>query len=74
MDAYYHCIVSIEEDLMCCVDDVFSPFVNGGFKVVCISDRIDEVRDENLYLISWKNIFKEKIGHGKGDGGEDGAV
>lgn len=54
----YKCVVDIEEDLMCCVDEVFKPFVNGGFKVINLSKNIEEISDENTYLISWKNIFK----------------
>ena len=54
----YKCVVDIEEDLMCCVDEVFKPFIDGGFKVINLSKNIEEISDENTYLISWKNIFK----------------
>jgi hypothetical protein len=60
VNTFYHCVVNIEEDLMCCVDDVFRPFIEGGFKVINISQNVKELEDENIYLISWKKIFKEK--------------
>jgi hypothetical protein len=56
----YHCVIDIEEDLMCCVEEVFRPFVEGGFKVINLSEQINEIKDENVYLISWKNVFKSK--------------
>ena len=56
----YRCVVDIEEDLVCCVDEVFKPFIEGGFKIINISKQVEEIEDENVYLISWKNIFKEQ--------------
>ena len=57
----YRCVVDIEEDLVCCADEVFKPFVDGGFKIINLSKYIAEISDENIYLISWKNIFKERV-------------
>jgi len=56
----YRCVVDIEEDLACCVDEVFKPFIENGFKIINLSEHITELSDENVYLISWKNIFKER--------------
>ena len=56
----YRCVVDIEEDLSCCIDEVFKPFIEGGFKIINISKYVDEIDDENVYLISWKKIFKEQ--------------
>ena len=56
----YRCVVDIEEDLVCCVDEVFKPFIEGGFKIINLSEHIKEIEDENVYLISWKKTFKEK--------------
>ena len=57
----YRCVVDIEEDLVCCVSEVFKPFVDGGFRIINLSEYINELTNENVYLISWKNIFKENI-------------
>lgn len=57
----YRCVIDIEEDLVCCVDEVFRPFVEGGFKIINLSKNVAELSDENVYLITWKNTFKEKV-------------
>lgn len=54
----YRCVVDIEEDLAAVKDVVMAPFIEKGFKVINLSEKIDEVKDENVYLISWKNIFQ----------------
>lgn len=56
----YRCVVDIEEDLVCCVGEVFKPFIDGGFKIINLSEVVKEIDDENVYLISWKKTFKEK--------------
>ena len=54
----YRCIVDIEPDLFCCVEEIFKPFKENGFNVINLSDIIEEIEDEHVYLISWKNAFK----------------
>ena len=54
----YRCVVDIEEDLAAVKDVVMTPFIEKGFKVINLSEKIDEVKDENIYLISWNNIFR----------------
>ena len=56
----YRCVVDIEEDLMCCVEEVFKPFIDGGFKVINLSEQVKEISEDNVYMISWKKVFKEK--------------
>lgn len=55
----YRCVVDIEEDLEAYKDEILQPFIDGGFKVINLSEQIEEIEDENVYLISWKNIFKK---------------
>jgi hypothetical protein len=43
------------------VDEVFKPFIDGGFKVINLSENVKEIDDENVYLISWKKVFKENF-------------
>lgn len=56
----YRCVIDIEEDLKHNIDEIFKPFVEGGFSIINLSERIDEIKDENVYLISWKHAFEGK--------------
>ena len=56
----YRCVVDIEEDLYSVVDEIFKPFKEGGFKIINLSEKIEEIDNEHVYLISWKKTFKEK--------------
>lgn len=56
----YHCVIDIEEDLVAHKEEVLKPFSDSGFKIINLSDTVDEIKDENVYLISWKNVFKDK--------------
>lgn len=56
----YRCVIDIEEDLSTVVDKVFEPFVKGGFKIINLSEKVDEIEDEHVYLISWKKIFSSQ--------------
>lgn len=55
----YRCVIDIEEELIAHKDLILQPFVDKGFKVINLSDKIEEIEDEHVYLISWKNIFKK---------------
>lgn len=54
----YRCVIDIEEDLASVKDVILQPFIDNGFKVINLSDKIDEFKGENVFIISWKNIFK----------------
>lgn len=56
----YRCVIDIEEDLAQYKDEVLNPFIEKGFKIIDLSERVDEIEDEHVYLISWKNIFKNR--------------
>lgn len=53
----YRCVIDIDEDLKDHTDEIFEPFISGGFNIINLSDYIKEVKDENVFLISWKNAF-----------------
>lgn len=55
----YHCVIDIEEDLVAHKDEILKPFIDSGFKIINLSETVDEIKDENVYLISWKNVFKK---------------
>lgn len=56
----YRCVIDLEEDLSQYKDEILNPFIEKGFKIIDLSEKIDEIEDEHVYLISWKNIFKKK--------------
>ena len=56
----YRCVIDIEDDLRDYVGEVFQPFVKGGFKIINLSEQVEEIQDENVYLISWKHVFDKK--------------
>ena len=55
----YRCVIDIEEDIVAFKDEILQPFIDGGFKVINLSEKVEEIEEENVYLISWKNTFKK---------------
>ena len=41
----------VEEE---CSTEIFEPFIKYGYKIVKISEKIEELKTENVYLITWK--------------------
>lgn len=41
----------VEEE---CSTEIFEPFIKDGYKIVKISEKIEELKTENVYLITWK--------------------
>lgn len=57
----YRCVIDFEEDLKNHIQEILQPFYDGGFDIINLSERISEIHDENVYLISWRHVFdKEK--------------
>ena len=63
----YRCVVDIEEDLYSVVDEIFKPFIEGGFKIIDLSEKIEEIDNEHVYLISWRKIVNESTFNTKKD-------
>ena len=55
----YHCVIDIEDDLRKYTEEVFKPFVEGGFDIINLSEECKNISEEGVYLISWKNVFKK---------------
>lgn len=49
----YYTMTSIEDDIKEYADEIFKPFVDSGFDVV----KVNEIEDDNVYVISWKKVF-----------------
>lgn len=57
--AEYNCVVTIEEDLIRHVDEVFKPFIDGGFEIINISKACEDIHEENVFFISWRRAFQD---------------
>jgi len=57
----YNTIVSFVDDMKPYIEEILKPFRERGFRVTLISDRVEELAEDNVYLISWyKPGEKEK--------------
>ncbi len=59
----FNCVVTLEEDIANHVEEVFKPFIEGGFEIINLSKECPDVNEENVFFISWRRAFKktEKI-------------
>ena len=67
----YHCVIDLEDDLAAYVDTVFKPFVDNGFTIINLSDKVEEIDEPHVYLVSWKNAFKNMPKNVEGNAIED---
>lgn len=57
----YNTIVSFVDDMKPYIEEILKPFRERGFRVTLISDRLEELAEDNVYIISWyKPGEKEK--------------
>lgn len=49
----YFCVIDFDEDMKEYINDVFKPFIENGFKVTSFSDKVKELENLNVYLVSW---------------------
>ena len=63
----YRCVIDIEEDLYSVVDEIFKPFIEGGFKIINLSKKIKENNNEHVYINSQKKILNESTFNTKKD-------
>jgi hypothetical protein len=55
----FNCVVTIEEDIIRHVDDVFKPFIDGGFEIINISKACEDIHEPNVFFISWRRAFQD---------------
>lgn len=55
----FNCVVTIEEHLARHVEDVFKPFIDGGFEIVNISKACEDIHEPNVFFISWRRAFQD---------------
>jgi hypothetical protein len=49
----YRCVYSFPKDVEPYIDNILKEFIDKGYKVINLSEKIDEIQDEHVYLISW---------------------
>ena len=55
----FYCVIDLEDELKPYVDEIFKPFKEEGFKVYNLSELVEEINDDLVFLISWyKTDFK----------------
>lgn len=57
--AEFNCVVTIEEDISRYVQEVFQPFIDGGFEIINISKACEDIHEDNVYFISWRRAFQD---------------
>lgn len=51
--ADYRCVYSFPKDITPYISKILEPFKEKGYKIINISDKVDELSNDNVYLISW---------------------
>jgi hypothetical protein len=49
----YYAMVDFDEDMIPYVDEIFKPFRDNGFQFIPLHDRIEEINNASVWLISW---------------------
>lgn len=49
----YYAMVDFDEDMVPYVDEIFKPFKENGFLFIPLHDRIEEINNASVWLISW---------------------
>lgn len=49
----FYCVVDLDDEMKPYVSDIFQPFIDNGFKVINLSEKIKEINDDLVFLISW---------------------
>lgn len=56
--ADYRCVYSFPTDSIPYIDEVLKPFRDAGYTVINLSEKVDELKNDHVYLISW---YKENL-------------
>lgn len=54
----YRCVYSFPDNMAPYINRILVPFINKGYQVINISERIAELKEDNVYIISW---YREKL-------------
>lgn len=57
----FYCVIDLDDELKPYVDEIFKPFIENGFNVINLSEKVDEINDELVFLVSWyQSDFKRE--------------
>lgn len=48
----FYCVVDLDDEMKPYVSEIFQPFIDNGFKVINLSEKVKEI-NELVFLISW---------------------
>lgn len=51
--ADYRCVYSFPKDMAPYIDEVMQAFIDNGYNVINLSEKVEEIQNDNVYLISW---------------------
>lgn len=54
----YRCVYSFPDNMAQYTDKVLQMFVDKGYQVINLSQRVEELKSDNVFLISW---YREKL-------------
>ena len=54
----YRCVYSFPNDMKPFIAQVLEPFKNKGYEIINLSEKVEELKADNVYLISW---YKESL-------------
>lgn len=49
----YYCMVDFDSEMKDYMDRIFEPFIEAGYSVTKISGKIEEIKNDLVYIISW---------------------
>ena len=54
----YRCVYSFPDNTKEYINDILAPFIEKKYTVINLSEKVDELKDSHVYLISW---YKDSI-------------
>lgn len=54
----YRCVYSFSKDVVPYIEPILKPFKEKGYTIINISEKVEELSNDNVYLISW---YKENL-------------
>lgn len=53
----YRCVYSFPTDMTPYISDILKIFKDKGYEIINLSEKIQDIQDEHVYLISWYRKF-----------------
>ena len=49
----YYCLVDFDSEMGEYMDEIFAPFVERGFNIINLSDKVPEINSDYVFAVSW---------------------